>query len=186
MLGVDQTGEALGQLERMQTAIGAAYGQVRSALVGLREPAAEVSSGQSLADRLAASITEFREATGLIAELTIDDTAALRLPAVTQVQALHIVRESLANVRRHAHARKVRVGVERQNGEARFTVQDDGGGFDPHMVEGDNHLGLAIMRTRAERSGGRLIVVSAPGAGTTVTAAFPLARDEGRRTEDGG
>jgi nitrate/nitrite-specific signal transduction histidine kinase len=64
MLGADQTGEALAQLDHMQAAIGAAYGQVRAALVGLREaaPAADAPSadaGRALADRLAAAVADF-------------------------------------------------------------------------------------------------------------------------------
>jgi nitrate/nitrite-specific signal transduction histidine kinase len=51
-------------------------------------------------------------------------------------------------------------------------VQDDGHGFDPATVA-DGHLGLAGMRARAERLGGRFAVVSAPGEGTVVEAVVP-------------
>jgi len=67
------------------------------------------------------------------------------------------------------------------NDEALFTVKDDGDGFDPQAIKTENHLGLAIMRARAERSGGVLAIESAPGAGTKVLATFPLA---GARTND--
>ena len=64
--------------------------------------------------------------------------------------------------------------VGRQDGQARITVEDDGRGFETGSVAGDHHLGLAIMRARAERLGGRLSIDSSPGAGTRVTACLPL------------
>jgi signal transduction histidine kinase len=57
--------------------------------------------------------------------------------------------------------------------EVRLRVTDDGRGFDPGAVP-DGHLGLAGMRARAERLGGRLEVTSAPGRGTTVEILAPM------------
>ena len=87
---------------------------------------------------------------------------------------MHIIRESLTNIRRHAQAQHVVVRVERVNDQARFTIEDDGCGFDPQAIVSDAHLGLTIMRARAERSGGTLKVESAKGVGTKVMAMFPL------------
>ncbi len=172
MLGAGQAADAGAELERMKPAIGEAYGQVRAALVGLREP---LLASDDLAQKLAACVADFRQASGLLADLTIADSSALALPHLTQTQALHIVREALANVRQHARAQRVVLSVERDNGCARFVVADDGCGFDPQWVDGRDHLGLAIMRARAERSGGQFTIESAPGAGTKVAVTFPLA-----------
>ncbi len=182
MLGAEQPVEAGAELQRMKSAIGEAYGQVRAALVGLREPP---PATDDLAQKLAASVADFQEASGLTAHLIVADPSALALPRVTQTQALHIVREALANVQRHAQARQVQVRVERSNGDARFTVEDDGCGFDPQSVATEHHLGLVIMRTRAERSGGKLAVTSASGAGTKVVASFPLKPPEGLKPSGG-
>ena len=54
----------------------------------------------------------------------------------------------------------------------RLQVTDDGRGFDPGKVP-DGHLGLAGMRSRAERLGGRLTVTSTPGGGTTIEVVVP-------------
>jgi signal transduction histidine kinase len=85
------------------------------------------------------------------------------LPRVTQTQAYHIVREALINARRHAQAQQVQITVERYNGLAQFTIVDDGCGFNLNEIDGQPHLGLSIMPTRAERCGGLLEVNSAPG-----------------------
>jgi two-component system nitrate/nitrite sensor histidine kinase NarX len=184
MLATEQPIEAAADLEQMKSAIGEAYGQVRAALVGLHEPP---PATDDLAQKLAASVADFQQISGLTANLIVADPSALALPRVTQTQALHIVREALANVQRHAQARQVWVRIERvaQRGDACFTVEDDGCGFDPQMVVTDHHLGLVIMRTRAERSGGRLAVESALGAGTKVVASFPLKPPEGFKPSGG-
>jgi nitrate/nitrite-specific signal transduction histidine kinase len=41
-------------------------------------------------------------------------------------------------------------------------------------VNGANHLGLSIMRTRAQRQGGALTLSSTPGSGTRITTCFRL------------
>jgi len=54
-----------------------------------------------------------------------------------------------------------------------FTVRDNGCGFavEPQRAE-DSHVGLQIMRERAERIGAQVSVESAPGAGTEVRIAL--------------
>ena len=56
------------------------------------------------------------------------------------------------------------------------TVQDDGGGFVVGSQSGptQGHFGLAGMRERAERIGGRLEITSAAGRGTTVRVTAPF------------
>jgi len=184
MIAANRSTEAGNELNRMKSAISGAYGQVRAALVGLREPistAASLASKQDLAEKITDCVENFREVSGLSAELIITDRSALALSHLAQAQAAHIVREALNNVRRHAQAHQVWVRIGRVNDEALFTVKDDGDGFDPQAIKTENHLGLAIMRARAERSGGVLAIESAPGAGTKVLATFPLA---GARTND--
>jgi two-component system sensor histidine kinase DegS len=78
---------------------------------------------------------------------------------------------------KHAGAREVRVELAREGGEVRLRVRDDGKGFDPASVP-DGHLGLAGMRTRAEKIGAHLSVQSAVGSGTTIEVGVPPAAIE--------
>lgn len=172
LIGVQDSEHATTELERMKSAIGTAYDQVRAALTGLHEPP---PTRDDFAAKLSACVAEFGDMTGLRAELIVADATALMMPPVVQTQALHIVRESLANIRRHAQAQQVQVQVGRVNGSARFVIADDGRGFNPNDVDGGQHLGLGIMRTRAERCGGSLDVASTPGRGTQISATLPLA-----------
>lgn len=167
--------EAEQELARMRGATTRAYGQVRAALTGLRMPEPETDA---FAHRLADCVAELRAASGLPIDLKLSAPAALELPAVAQAQVLHIVREAITNVWRHARARQVAVHVTQQDGTACYTVVDDGCGFDPAAVDSTVHMGLTIMRARAERSGGTLTVETQPGRGTTVEARFALARTQ--------
>ncbi len=96
--------------------------------------------------------------------------------AATPVHVAHgafrIVQEALVNSVKHSAARRVIVTVDRSDG-LRLTVRDDGRGFDPSAVRQAGHLGLTLMRERAELLGGTLLVSSHPGRGTAVELHVP-------------
>ena len=127
----------------------------------------------NLAQKLAACLDEFSQSTGISAHLVVADSDIVVLPALAQLQVVQIVREVLTNVRRHAQAGQVWVRVEQTDGLTSLTIEDDGCGFDPSAVQSDNHLGLTIIGLRAERSGGKVMVDSRPGAGTRIVICYP-------------
>jgi signal transduction histidine kinase len=94
-------------------------------------------------------------------------------PSIETEETLYrIAQEALHNVVKHAGAREVRLDVDPVADGVRLRVVDDGRGFDPLTVP-DGHLGLAGMRSRAERLGGTLTVTAAPGRGTTIEVVVP-------------
>ncbi len=170
-IAADRQEAVLNRLEGMQANLKSAYAQLRMALTGLQEP--PPNDGEFV-QNLQTCLNDFREQTGLLIELSMCHSAFINLPPVTQKQALHILHESLVNIQRHAQASCVHISVTNENGVVQFVVADDGIGFVPAQVNGQNHLGLSIMQTRAERSGGRFSVHSSPGEGTRITATFPV------------
>jgi signal transduction histidine kinase len=95
-----------------------------------------------------------------------------RAPVEIETACFRIVQEALSNVARHARARHVEVTLTAQDIALEVTVRDDGVGF--NVERRRTGLGLVGMGERAESAGGRLDIESAPGAGTTVRARFPL------------
>jgi signal transduction histidine kinase len=94
-----------------------------------------------------------------------------RLPTGTEVVLLRVCQEALANVRKHASARQVRVRLCYAGTTVRLTVTDDGKGFDPDATHGG--YGLTGMRDRVRQVGGTVEVASVPGRGTEVSAEVP-------------
>ena len=98
-----------------------------------------------------------------------------RPPIEVEETLYRIAQEALHNVVKHAGARQVTLDVCRVADGVRLRVMDDGRGFDPAAVP-DGHLGLAGMQSRAERLGGRLLVTTAVGVGTTIEVVVPEVR----------
>jgi len=97
-----------------------------------------------------------------------------------QHQVLRIAGEAIVNARRHGRPRRVMVVLDYPANEAvlRLRVIDDGAGFDVRQALDTSgpHFGLAILRERAQQVRGHLRIDSAPGQGTTLDLAVPLAR----------
>ena len=89
------------------------------------------------------------------------------------LQAMHIVHESLSNVRKHARANRVDVELVSDGECIWLSIRDDGAGFDAAHDAGDTHVGLSIMRERARRIGAELALESASGQGTRVRLVMP-------------
>jgi signal transduction histidine kinase len=93
------------------------------------------------------------------------------LPAALDVVLLRVAQEALANVRKHAAARAVRVGLCYGDGMVSLQVSDDGRGFVADGATGG--YGLRGMQERVTQVHGRFEVTSTPGAGTCVRAEVP-------------
>ena len=153
--------------------------------VGVRECLADVrellvhfrtrTQDEAIDDALRATLSKFEHQTGLPTTLTMTGQGLPLAPDV-QIQVLHIVQEALSNVRKHAGATRVELRVQRHP-HWRFEVHDDGQGFDPEAVPPDSlHVGLGIMRERAQRIGAELTVASqVAGGGTCVRLELPSA-----------
>lgn len=128
---------------------------------------------QGLVHALAETADGFFDRTGVT--LTFENRVPeFCLPADREVEIFHIIQEALANVCRHARARSVVLRLDRARGGYEFAVVDDGVGMGAYPETDDGgHYGLAIMRERALRLGGRLTIDQAPGAGTRVRLFFP-------------
>ena len=125
-------------------------------------------------------VQEFAQRHGVAVDLRIEGLDSEVLPPALQATVYRVLQEALTNVAKHAGARSVRVRLVRNKATVELRVQDDGAGFDPaagaELAVGDRHFGLQVMRERAALLGGSVKVESRPGAGTTITAHFPVRR----------
>ena len=132
------------------------------------DPAPDPVTGHvGLGAELEAYVSGLR-AGGLDVDMVVDSLADV--PARVRQGLVTAIRESLANVARHARATRVQVvvRVREQDGLAvRAEVRDDGIGFDPSRSRSRFGLSGAIVEPM-EEVGGSARVESEPGAGTRV------------------
>lgn len=96
------------------------------------------------------------------------DVRRAQLSDTTAHNVLSIIRELCANAVRHGRARHIAVTGGMTDGILRFSVEDDGAGFDPETRPGpaQGHFGLQGIKERVKRMHGTLRIESWPGRGT--------------------
>jgi PAS domain S-box-containing protein len=104
-----------------------------------------------------------------------------RLPANVEIALFRIVQEAINNVVRHAQATQVDVLIQTRNGSLVILIEDNGVGFDPEIARNSDRLGLFGMRERAEMLGGKLVIESSAGHGTTILVEVPNAYSNSHR-----
>lgn len=173
----------LAQLEQNPAANQAIVHSLRTSLDDLR---LIVHSLQGMAQQgdivtILATIRE-RAEPGLNAQGIVFDWRVRPVPHVDRfgpeqaLQLMRLVQEAIANVVRHAHAKRIRLacGEEPRDGRAGVFVEieDDGVGFDEHGQRAG--VGLANMRHRARQLEGELEIRSAE-SGTCIRLWLPMA-----------
>jgi signal transduction histidine kinase len=124
---------------------------------------------QGLEAALLSQARAFEETSGVARD--IRSGLETRLAPELETVLYRVTQESLTNIGKHARASRVTVSLATENGGVRLRIHDDGVGFDPlaaRELVSDGHFGLAGMRERVEMVGGRMVVDSVPGEGTTV------------------
>jgi signal transduction histidine kinase len=86
-----------------------------------------------------------------------------------------VAQEALRNVARHSGAKRASVTLASAGGGITLTLEDQGRGFDPSVVEGKRGLGLISMKERVAAAGGLLTIGTRPGGGTRVDIRIPIA-----------
>ena len=156
---------SMGELEE---GVRECYADVRELLVHFRTRTSE----EDIEAALRTTVSKFEHQTGMATTLVMEGHGLPLAPDV-QIQVLHMVQEALSNVRKHAGASRVDLRVSRHP-RWRFEVQDNGSGFEAASVPPDSlHVGLGIMRERAQRIGALVQITSAPGQGTCVRIELP-------------
>jgi signal transduction histidine kinase len=168
--------EAARQLDQLAAAAREVYSDVRESIIGLRS----VSAGGAdwrLVEALGEYVASWQGQSGVVCRLRVD--GSLRFAPGVELQLLRVVQEALANVRKHAQARRVEVDLEVRDGTLLLTVADDGVGFNPSELRRSEfpRFGLSTMRERAESIGGRFEIGSSPSGGTLIKLELPVAAE---------
>ncbi|MDE2092958.1 MAG: HAMP domain-containing protein, partial [Burkholderiales bacterium] len=162
--------ETIRELERVENSLDEAYRELRELITHCRAPCDE----RGLAAAVEKLVEQFRQESDISIFLQMAWQHS-RLPANLEMQVLRIVREALTNARKYSEAQNVRVLLQcDEEGYHRVLVEDDGRGFTlplPHE-QMNEHLGIVIMRERAQHLHGELRIESEPGEGTRIELSF--------------
>lgn len=164
---------AEGELALLDHYLSDAYTDVREALSALRNAR---PAGEDFVTSLEDYLAEFGRKNGLETRLRVENgQGAVLIPPLMEVHLQRVIHEALTNVRRHASANRVELGVIQDQSGWRVVVTDDGCGFDAQRITADdsNQFGLMTMRERVEGIGGEFVVRSKVGEGTQVEAFAP-------------
>jgi two-component system sensor histidine kinase UhpB len=166
---VAESGPAYGQeTDEARQAVRRALDEVRRISSELRP---EMLEHLGLVSALTELSTTFARVSGVSVERQFDPSLP-RLAPDAELAVYRIAQESLTNVARHAHARRVRITLERGHDSIVLRVLDDGRGFDGVPEE---HGGLRSMRERALLINGALAIKDGAHGGVELRLEVPAA-----------
>ena len=159
-------------VDRLVSSVREAVGSLRRLIVDLYPPDLSgpglAPAVDDLAERLRAQGVDVRVTAEPLPDLSPEVTAAVYRSA----------KEALVNAEKHARPRHVWIDLAVTGGPAlRLEVSDDGVGIgrDRAGDDGAGHLGLRMLRERAEDLGGAARVRERAGGGTSIEVVVPLA-----------
>jgi len=151
-------------------------GEMRELSQLLRPPGLDL---YGLAGSLEAHLEAFRGRHQIATKYTAEGLPE-RLPEEIETAVYRIIQEALTNVARHAHAKRVWVGLTARGDELRLEVRDDGVGLPAdNGASRPSGIGLIGIRERVRALGGTVSLSSGPGGGACLRASVPMPREGG-------
>ena len=151
-------------IKQIKAGVQECYDDVRELLLNFRTRVYK----EELEELIQSVLERFERQTHVKTHLSIHNDGT-DLTSAQKLQVIFILQEALSNVRKHARAKTVMVNV-RNDKQFEMTVMDDGVGIDPMLLDErkQSHVGLSIMRERAQKVNARVEIDSEIDQGTTV------------------
>lgn len=158
--------------------LGQAATSVRGAIKALRSLIVEIYPPNLHEEGLENALTDLVAPLEVRGMRTRVVAAAGVEPMADESRALlyRTAQEAVRNITKHANATQVEVRLSRRGALAVLEIEDDGRGFAARQVADrppDGHVGLRVLADLVAETGGRVVLSSAPGAGTLVTVEVP-------------
>jgi signal transduction histidine kinase len=168
--GMLESGNQVGAAE----AVAMARGAIQGAMLGLRDSLVDLR-GTSLKGDLMQTVREFADEASTLwgAEVRVQSELKREPPSAVALAAFQILQEGVTNALKHGEGTPVIVRLTEGEGTIHMVVQDQGPGFDTTQEVGEDHVGLRLMKERAARVGGQLLLESKPTEGTRLEVSLP-------------
>jgi signal transduction histidine kinase len=150
------------QLQRAERMLNSCRTELKHCLFDLRS---DMLEQPKFADAIRATLNQLHAKTEIIVRFSVPRT---RMTDSTAQAILCIIRELASNAISHGKASKIHVAGSIEGETLKFSVRDNGTGFDPMTRPGprEGHFGLDGIRDRVKRIGGDFRLEAAPGKGT--------------------
>src|SRR5437867_2351237 len=169
-------GELRARASEARRLVAKTLGEMRELSQLLRPPGLDL---YGLSGSLEAHLEAFRGRHQIATKFTAEGLPE-RLPEEIETAVYRIIQEALTNVARHAHAKRVWVGLTGRGDELRLEVRDDGVGLPAdNGARPPSGIGLIGIRERVRALGGTVSLSSGPGGGAYLRASLPLPREGG-------
>lgn len=128
---------------------------------------------------LVPTLEKHLESFGEANNITIDYNPKMkeRLAESVETGLFRLAQETLNNIKKHAQAKTVSLGLEKKKDDVVMVIEDDGVGFDMDEIKKrasqDSGFGLSGMNERVQSLSGVVKIVSKPGEGTRVMVTVP-------------
>lgn len=168
LFDIDQS-KAKNELNSLKSSATTAFQKVRQFIIELRPM---MLDDLGLIPTVTRYVETYKEQTGVPIEL-ITTGGEQRLESYLEIMIFRAVQELLNNAVRHGQGHQIKVSINFSDDLTSVTVDDDGKGFDPQVMNQTNHLGLRLIKERVEMLGGTMEIDSVIGKGTRVTLRIP-------------
>jgi len=115
---------------------------------------------------------DFGERQGLEIDFKSHDVP--KLPREISLCLFRVLQEAVHNVAKHCGKKRIEVQLSNTSDEIHLIITDSGEGFDIEAARQSRGLGLTSMQERVRLIGGTIVIVSKPGAGTTIHVRVPF------------
>ena len=169
LLDAGKTDRAKETLHSADEAIHTAIAALRESLVDLRRASVEEGG-------LMTTVTKFVDQLSVLwaAKIEVEGEISHEPPIPVALAAFQILQEGVVNALKHSNGDQIVVRItEDESHMVHLVVEDEGPGFDPAKHVESDHVGMLLMKERAEGVGGEIKLHSAPGRGTRLEAILP-------------
>ncbi len=167
--GAPEPGVAQAAFARLRDAVSSAHTTVRERLKELVAPVPLGGLGEAIRE-----VCDQFESRGMALRLR-EDADHVQVTPESYAALMRVLTEALTNVEKHAGACVVNVELTVEDERLTLVINDDGQGFLVEEAAGpeSGHLGLMLMRERAQQGGGTLCLTAQPARGTVVHLQLP-------------
>jgi len=160
-------------LTKLRALVRGALAEMRTLLFALRPDALETADLKILLRQLGDALIG---RTRIPVQVTVETSEAL--PVAVKVALYRIAQEAINNIAKHSEATRAWIDLQSEGDYVILRISDNGRGFDPGRPISSGHMGIQIMRERAEQIGVSLEIDSSPGTGARLAVTWTAETEE--------